>query len=60
MGFSRSFLKATGLTDEQITAYRLADNKVSEFALWDMQTLNDELDDILNLDMDLFVLKSLL
>ena len=45
---------ADDLTDEQVKAYRLADNKVGEFALWDMQTLNEELDDILDLNMDLF------
>jgi site-specific DNA-methyltransferase (adenine-specific) len=42
---------ADDLTDEQIKAYRLADNKVGEDSLWDMDMLNGELDDILNIDM---------
>lgn len=32
----------------------MADNKVSEFADWDMDLLNDELDDITNIDMSDF------
>ena len=42
---------ADDLTDEQIKAFRLADNKVSEQAEWDIGLLNEELDDILNVDM---------
>ena len=42
---------ADDLSDEQIKAYRLADNKVSEKAEWDIDLLDNELDDILNLDM---------
>lgn len=42
------------LTDEQIRAFRLADNKVSEIADWDFQLLDDELDTILNIDMSDF------
>ena len=42
---------ADDLTDEQIKAFRLADNKVSEQAEWDIGLLNEELDDILNIDM---------
>lgn len=45
---------ADDLTSEQIKAFRLADNKVSEFADWDMDLLNDELDDITNIDMSDF------
>lgn len=45
---------ADDLTDEQIKAYRLADNKVSEIASWDYDLLNQELDDILNFDMSDF------
>lgn len=37
---------ADDLTDEQIKAYRLADNKVSEKAKWDKKLLDDELDDL--------------
>lgn len=42
---------ADDLTEEQIKAYRLADNKVSEFAEWDFDLLGEELNDILNIDM---------
>lgn len=42
---------ADDLTDEQIKAYRLADNKVSEQADWDMTLLGEELLDIEDLDM---------
>lgn len=45
---------ADDLTDEQIKAFRLADNKVSEFAEWDFDLLNGELDDILDIDMSDF------
>ena len=42
---------ADDLTEEQIKAYRLADNKVSEIAEWDFDLLGEELNDILNIDM---------
>lgn len=45
---------ADDLTEEQIKAFRLADNKASEIADWDMNLLADELDDIFNLDMEAF------
>lgn len=45
---------ADDLTPEQIKAFRLADNKVSEFSEWDEDLLNDELDDICNIDMTIF------
>lgn len=45
---------ADDLTDEQIKAFRLADNKVAEKAEWDFDLLNAELDDIIDLDMGLF------
>lgn len=45
---------ADDLNEEQIKAFRLADNKVSEKAEWDLDILNDELDDILNIDMSDF------
>lgn len=47
-------IMADDLTEEQIKAFRLADNKVSEFATWDFDKLDLELDDILNLDMEDF------
>lgn len=42
---------ADDLTEEQIKAYRLADNKVSEASMWDDDLLKLELDDIATLDM---------
>lgn len=45
---------ADDLTDQQIKAYRLADNKVSEFAEWDFNILNLELDELLDFDMSTF------
>lgn len=45
---------ADDLTDEQIKAFRLADNKVSEFASWDNGLLDEELNDILNINMEEF------
>ena len=44
---------ADDLTDEQIKAFRLADNKVSELAEWDLEKLEQELEEI-DLDMSLF------
>ena len=42
---------ADDLTEEQIKAYRLADNKVAEQAEWDFDLLGEELNDILDIDM---------
>lgn len=50
---------ADDLSDEQIKAFRLADNKVSEKAEWDFEILSDELDDIINIDMDSFGFESI-
>lgn len=44
---------ADDLTDEQIKAFRLADNKVGEIAGWDFDLLGEELKDI-GLDMTSF------
>ena len=44
---------ADDLTDEQIKAFRLADNKVSEQASWNYDLLDKELD-IIDIDMSLF------
>ena len=44
---------ASDLDEEQIKAFRLADNKVSELAEWDFPTLAEELDD-LDIDMEQF------
>ena len=46
-------IRADDLTDDQIKAFRLADNKVSEFAEWDFEALEKELDSI-EMDMNLF------
>lgn len=45
---------ADDLTEEQVKAFRLADNKVSEFSEWDMNLLDIELDEIFGLDMESF------
>lgn len=44
---------ADDLTDAQIKAFRLADNKVGEFADWDIEMLEKELLDIKDIDIDL-------
>lgn len=44
-------ISADDLTEEQIKAFRLADNKVSEIATWDEGLLTEELESILNIDM---------
>lgn len=43
-------VRADDLTDEQIKALRLADNKTNE-SDWDIEILDIELDDITNIDM---------
>ena len=45
---------ADDLTPEQMKAFRLADNKTSEFAEWDMDKLDIELDGIDEIDMTEF------
>lgn len=45
---------ADDLTEEQIKAFRLADNKVGELADWDLDMLNIELDGIAEIDMERF------
>lgn len=42
---------ADDLTDEQIKAFRLADNKVAQKSEWDFDLLDLELNDIKNIDM---------
>ena len=44
-------IKAENLSEEQVKAYRLADNKTNEFSEWDIDKLLDELDEIVNIDM---------
>lgn len=45
---------ADDLTEEQVKAFRLADNKVSEKSMWDYIKLDEELDSILDIDMSKF------
>lgn len=45
---------ADDLTEEQIKAFRLADNKVGEIAEWDFDLLGEELDSIFDIDMSGF------
>lgn len=44
---------ADDLTEEQIKAFRIADNKVAEYSTWDLDKLDLELEDI-NFDMSDF------
>lgn len=45
---------ADDLNEEQLKAYRLADNKTSEFAEWDFELLAEELEEITDIDMSEF------
>lgn len=47
-------VRADDLTDEEIRAYRLADNKTAELATWDVDLLNAELNLIDEIDMATF------
>lgn len=47
-------LVADDLTEEQVKAYRLADNKVAEFSYWLDDKLKEELDGITGIDMGEF------
>lgn len=51
-------IMADDLTEEQIKAFRLADNKVSEFSEWDEEKLMKELEE-LEMDMSLYGFESL-
>ncbi len=44
---------ADDLTEDQIKAFRIADNKVAQFSTWDMEKLDLELEDI-TIDMSEF------
>ena len=45
---------ADDLSDEQVKAFRLIDNKAAELASWDIDLLNLELENIKDIDMELF------
>lgn len=45
---------ADDLTEQQVKAFRLADNKVGEQAAWNLEKLNIELDGLDDLDMSMF------
>ena len=45
---------ADDLNEEQSKAFRLADNKVSEKSSWNLELLNDELEEIIGINMDDF------
>lgn len=52
LGFTEvPVLWATDLTEEQVRAYRLADNKTNELAEWDMTLLYKELASIIDINM---------
>ena len=44
---------ADDLSDEELKAFRLADNKVSELAGWDWDKLQDELEQLQEMDIDM-------
>lgn len=45
---------ADDLTDEQVKAFRLVDNKVAEFSLWDLKSLSEELEQFEGIDLDIY------
>ena len=45
-------IRATDLTDAQIKAFRIADNKTNEFATWDFPLLDMELAELKEMDFD--------
>lgn len=47
-------IRADDLSEEQIRAFRLADNKVGESSEWDIDLLGEELGEIFDLDMSEF------
>lgn len=47
-------IRADDLTEEQVNAFRLADNKTSELAEWDFDKLSEEMDLISGIDMSVF------
>lgn len=53
-------IRADDLTEEQIKAFRLADNKVSERAEWDFDLLAEELADLKDMNMQDFGFEDIL
>lgn len=47
-------IRADDLTEEQIRAFRLADNKTGEIAEWDFEKLKEELNEVQAIDMEEF------
>jgi ParB/RepB/Spo0J family partition protein len=45
---------ASDLTEKQINAFRLADNRVSEIATWDDDLLKEEMKNVLDMDLDIY------
>ncbi len=52
-------IKADDLSDEQVKAFRIADNSVSDVAEWDLDKLNIELEELTDFNMDDFALGEL-
>lgn len=50
------YIVATDLTPEQVKAYRIADNKLAELAVWDEDMLREELYSLQDADFDLEVM----
>lgn len=50
------YIVATDLTPEQVKAYRIADNKLAELAVWDEDALREELYSLQDADFDLEVM----
>lgn len=50
------YIMATDLTPEQVKAYRIADNKLSELAVWDSEKLVEELWSLQEADFSLEVM----
>lgn len=48
---------AIDLSEEQVRAFRLADNRVASFSTWDEQKLKDEIAEINNIDLSDFGFK---
>lgn len=47
----------SGLSEEQVRAFRLADNRVASFAVWDEKKLKDEIANINDIDLSDFGFK---